>query len=353
MVEIELKRNHDPEIIRNQKARRKMLELVNLKSLPHVDIKSYIQNEDIKRVEQFYKEFEQLDENDPNNEQIKLSLKYWNAWGAHYLRSFVFAHKFEQCLNFKSPSMKIYCDEKFNTYVDDLTDVFCRIPPPKPTGHCYSGQNMPQITVNNIMDRNNGCILGSCKAKLLNNTFKNVSDLAQNDLLANGAQIVCVIKSQYSSILVKLNGLVITPYHPIIYENKWQFPIEIATKNESLKHEKNSLWNPFCEIIQNDKTESVFNFVLDQKHIMSVEGFECVTLGHGLEEDVVRHYYYGTNKVIEDLSKLDGWKNGFIDLENFYVQRDAHGVVSGTYGHECKINISNIYNTKMEKMYLC
>ena len=100
-----------------------------------------------------------------------------------------------------------------------------------------------------------------------------------------------------------------------------------------MKNEKNSLWNPFCEIIQNNKTESVFNFVLDQNHIMSVEGFEFVTLGHGLEEDVVRHQYYGTNKVIEDLSKLDWWKNGFIDLESFYVQRYEQGALSGTYGH--------------------
>ena len=41
------------------------------------------------------------------------------------------------------------------------------------------------------MFKNNGCILGTCKVQHLNKTFKNVSDLAQNDILTNGAKIVC------------------------------------------------------------------------------------------------------------------------------------------------------------------
>ena len=62
--------------------------------------------QDINQVENFYKEFEKVNGNDSNNEQIKLSFKYWHTWGAPYLRSFVFTHKFEQCLNLKSPSIK-------------------------------------------------------------------------------------------------------------------------------------------------------------------------------------------------------------------------------------------------------
>ena len=34
----------------------------------------------------FLLEFEQSDEYDPNNEQLKLSLQYHNTWGGHYIR---------------------------------------------------------------------------------------------------------------------------------------------------------------------------------------------------------------------------------------------------------------------------
>ena len=50
----------------------------------------------------------------------------------------------------------------------------------------------------------------------------------------------------------------------------------------------------------------MYSFALDQGHTIWVNDIECVTLGHGFKEDIVRHNYYGTQRVIEDLRILDG-----------------------------------------------
>jgi hypothetical protein len=78
--------------------------------------------------------------------------------------------------------------------------------------------------------------------------------------------------------------------------------------------------------------EVVYNFALDQGHTMLVSDVECVTLGHGFKEDVVRHSYYGSEKVIEDLRRLDFEQNnsGFIEITEELLMRNTQtGLVSG------------------------
>ena len=57
---------------------------------------------------------------------------------------------------------------------------------------------------------------------------------------------------------------------------------------------------------------------------------ECVTLGHGLEEEVVKHEYYGTSAVIDDLKRMGGWEEGLVVLSCENVERDGEsGMVVG------------------------
>jgi len=78
--------------------------------------------------------------------------------------------------------------------------------------------------------------------------------------------------------------------------------------------------------------EAIYNFALDQGHTVVVNDVECVTLGHGFKEDVVRHAYYGSQRVIEDLRKLDMEQNsvGFIEVTEETIMRNMQtGLVSG------------------------
>ncbi len=230
---------------------------------------------------------------------------------------------YELCLNFKSPSMGLYRTIEFDNLVDNLTDLFCTLPPPVPSGYC-SSETVPVIgNMSTIMDRNNGCILESCRVKLADATLKKIVDLKKGDELEDGSKVVCLINSNYNGLLVKLNDLIITPYHPIFFENKWQFPIEICKKNS-----RRQLPNPYYSITESQKSQRVCNLILDKGHLADVENFKCVTLGHGFQEDVVRHEYYGSEKVIKDLSVLSGWSEGQVTLGDFGVERDENSVVT-------------------------
>jgi len=56
---------------------------------------------------------------------------------------------------------------------------------------------------------------------------------------------------------------------------------------------------------------------------MIINDMACVTLGHGFNEDVVKHKYFGTQEVIEDLKKMVGWEEGKINLNSVTVKRDT------------------------------
>jgi hypothetical protein len=311
-----------------QQARLAMLKLVFNPSLPKVKLTETEKSKFIASTNDFKFEFSQNpDDVSDNNEQIKLSLNNWQSWGQHYMRSFAFAHLYEQCLNFKSPSMKIYRTSHFDELVDQLTDIFITLPPPVPSGIDYDS-NLPKVNMRHIMDRDAGCILESCRVQLANGAVKRVGDLKKDDILLDGSKVVCLVKSKYAGALVKLNDLVITPYHPIFYEEKWQFPIEIYACNL-----KRLLSNPYFSLIENvsRKTMNVCNLVLDKNHSIEIELFKCVTLGHGFvdEAHVVEHSYYGTDRVIKDLSSCQGWTDGLVILDDVRVSRDENERVTG------------------------
>jgi hypothetical protein len=78
--------------------------------------------------------------------------------------------------------------------------------------------------------------------------------------------------------------------------------------------------------------EEVYNFALDQGHTVLVNNVECVTLGHGFQDDIVRHTYYGTQRVIKDLCRLDSEQNnsGIIEItEEALIRNRQTGLVSG------------------------
>ena len=56
----------------------------------------------------------------------------------------------------------------------------------------------------------------------------------------------------------------------------------------------------------------------DEGHTIWINDVECVTLGHGLQDDIVRHSYYGSKRVVEDLRMLDGEQKciGVVDIES-------------------------------------
>ena len=105
--------------------------------------------------------------------------------------------------------------------------------------------------------------------------------------------------------MVDINGLSITKWHPIIIDNEWIFPVE-------------------CSYSCLEEIDMLYNFVLESYHIITINDIECCTLGHNFTDNcVISHPYYGTNKIIDDLSKINGWKEGKITIkDNQYIREN-------------------------------
>ena len=61
--------------------------------------------------------------------------------------------------------------------------------------------------------------------------------------------------------------------------------------------------------------------MLNNKHEIIFNGFKAITLGHNKKEDVLKHPYFGTNKVIDASKKYNSFNSGFISTSNLKVHR--------------------------------
>jgi Mg-chelatase subunit ChlD len=276
----------------------------------------------------------------------------FNRWGRHFLPSLSRAHLIQQCNNFKDPGVQHYGGELFTSIRDTADEIFCKLPPPTPSRgkttyvaatpnvtststSSYSYAATPTTTSSynapakksakkktkthnfNMATYHNaygGCILSDCNVLMADNSLKKVKDISKNDQVktTNGesAQVLCITKTTLNPTktpLVKLNtGLILTPWHPVYISKTWQFPSNIGETWETTS-----------------TSEDVFNFVLDKGHVMIINDMACVTLGHGFTEDVVKHKYFGTQEVINDLKNMHGWQEGKINLNSVTVKRDT------------------------------
>ena len=107
------------------------------------------------------------------------------------------------------------------------------------------------------------------------------------------------------------NDLIISPYHPY-YESSsecWFFPSD--TQDSTLFY-----------------IDYIINIVLENGYWVDINGIKCVSLGHGLQkfndtETILKHEYFGTNHVIEDLEVFKiNEKDKIINVSGHRVLRD-------------------------------
>ena len=167
--------------------------------------------------------------------------------------------------------------------------------------------------MNRTKRQSGGCFVGSCMVLTDEGRPKYVKDLQRGDRMWGGHTIRAVV---YTALcqpvpMVKFpTGLVITPWHPIRNSpvEPWQFPAEMPHGMQELFELK-----------------GYYNLVLDTGHVVEMNGYQVCTLGHGFtENDVIRHPYFGTQAVIEDLKLHDGWAEGLVQRIPETIQRDRY-----------------------------
>lgn len=246
--------------------------------------------------------------------------KFFRKWGRHYLPSLFRAHMLQACNNFKDPGVQVYGGKDFQTIRDEADKIFLKLPAPKPSikGPSRSGVQRRSVNMNAYYSSYNPCFDGYNTVLMQDNSTKLVKDLRKGDQVktpSGFASVRCVIKTLVApeTDLVQLSsGLLLTPWHPIRENGVWKFPADQAA-------------------ITTCKCEAVYSFILDRDHVMLIEGVECVALGHGFTDNsVIKHPYFGTNAIVDDLAQFEGWANGLITFNNDCMKRDqSTGLLTG------------------------
>lgn len=267
---------------------------------------------------------------DTFNEQVKLSytILYYSKWGRHYLLSLRRALQMEQCNNYKDKCVQHFGKTLFNKILDEVDDIFTRLPPPRPskiitrTNNLYSNVSLtsqPVINMSNYISRNNPCFHGLSKVKMADLTLKNVNQIQKDDLVLLGNNqigiIQCVLKTiiEENIDMISLNDLHITPYHPVKINNKWYYPkdLEYAKKSEL-------------------ECNEIFSFILKDKREngIIINDYECATLGHNINEPIIRHSFFGTELVINNLKESSNYNLGLILLnQNCMIRNERTDLI--------------------------
>ena len=233
-------------------------------------------------------------------------LDWHQKWGRHFCLSLARAHELQRCTNFKDPGLQVYTTQKFSILRDQGEDIFCKLPPPKPSLARDDDPNFRPIRNMSRYHNSSTPCFAAGSVRLADDRYVPVSQVRAGDKVRTDrgtATVVCVVATTCKNgtqELVELDGgVLVTPWHPVRNKGSiaWKFP-------EILGHKKSYS----CDV--------VYSFVLDKgASFMQIGSFEAVALGHGITNDnVARHEYLGTSKVIDDLRQMIGWSQGFIKL---------------------------------------
>jgi len=283
---------------------------------------------------------------------------WFSKWGIHYLRSLKTAYKNEVCNNFKDKGVSNFSGELFEKLRDEVSDIFDSMPPPKREERTVYGSSgmrgggyqfgsaaplQPLATMASYNVASGGCCARGCRIRMEDNSFKKVEDLNIGDEvitvdIKDGKQIYQTGKIDSVIVtscnggranMVSLRNLKITPYHPIISFNntdEWVYPKDLG-------------------LIKTIKCSEMYTFVINNRQSVLIEDFIFSTFGHGLDSnEVIQHNYFGSESVIEDLSKIITDPYGKIRLIPEMFVRGGNGKV-------CSIKYSWKYHNFMNVFY--
>ncbi|AYV76622.1 MAG: putative von willebrand factor type A domain protein [Terrestrivirus sp.] len=240
---------------------------------------------------------------------------YYERWGRHYLPSIVDAHMNQVCKNFKDPGIQHFGGTLFNEVRDKIDDIFNNIPAPTPSikvseSAYQSGAYTRVASMATYNTASNGCFYFMCPVEMADGTTKPIYHIKKGDYVkTNGnttAQVLYVTQipnerlGKFVQVAPRLN---ITAWHPVKLNGSWVFPASVGESREMYG-------------------VAMYNLVLSNGHTVFVDGIECVTLGHGFtDNDVVKHEYFGTQRVIDDIKKLKE-ENGYVVINDNQFKRD-------------------------------
>ena len=218
----------------------------------------------------------------------------------------------QQCNNFKDPGVQHFGGFLFSKIRDHADEVFCNLPPPKPTARM--SRSVPVASMRQYSNSSTPCFHGNCMVTMSDGKYKKVSMIKKGDTITTASGKIGTIRCVVKTIIPKgklpmvgfNSGLLVTEWHPIRIHDIWCLPKTVGD----------------TDIVNCDY---IYSFLLEENDepIMLINNIECITLAHKLNGDIVSHQYYGTDKIVEDLKKKEGWDEGLVILEKQIFQRDS------------------------------
>jgi hypothetical protein len=227
-------------------------------------------------------------------------------------------------------------------YLDQLTlainndDIFDILPPPEPSGinntvYSYSSSyrglgngSVPPPTPSRVLslatynNQSGGCFDSNCLITMSDNSKKMLKDVKKGDEILTledhnniksitYTKVLCVYETimveQTCDLVTLENGLKITPWHPILTPLGWKFPSELKSSTV-------------------ENCESIITFVLENNHVAFINEHPCITLGHNFKDELLKHEFYGTEKVVKCLESMPGFESGHIKNNSGNIIRD-------------------------------
>lgn len=273
---------------------------------------------------------------------------YYTKWGKHYLRSIRRAHELKQCNNFKDPGVQHYGNSTFESIRDLADDKFSNLPPPVAHNSRPSSSNIsrsssssmgggggasrsapppPTMSMSSFNNRDMVCFHGNASVHLKDSAMKTASQVVPGDVLSTGGVVACIVKTNTGDTcdLVRMpdSGLLLTPWHPVLYEGRWIHPVDIGQ-------------------IERVPCEAVYSFLARNNEgsftsTVVVDGVIAATLAHGVvDTPKLSHPFFGTGAIVDALAQCAGWDEGVVEFHacdqgaaSFMLRDAVTGLVEG------------------------
>lgn len=222
------------------------------------------------------------------------------------------AHEVQICNSFKDNGPLLYGRESplFQQCRDNLDKAFDNLPPPVPSqrsrgrANLLGGINMQPVDMRRYHRRDNPCFASHCLVTLHNGSQISVQELrsGMNVKTQAGESVIrAVVTTRVLDIqMCVIDNLVVTPWHPLLVQGRWQFPAYLAWEARRYRGE-------IISVLLGKSDDP-------QMHNIEVSGRWAVTLGHGvinIKGDVRSHEFFGNyNEVARSLDLLASEPDG-------------------------------------------
>ena len=259
--------------------------------------------------------------------RLAFESKNYDKWGQAYVMAMASAHLHQVCTNFKDSSLQQYSGKTVCDYVESGSFMFMKLPAIMMTS-CRKSSGIQAVArpiQNQFYDSANVCVRGDSTILLADGSLIKINTLRKGMMVRTGcekdAAVRCIITSKNSEDMVRLSDdLVITPYHPVNVQGLWQFPKDIA------KETIPSYCLVYSILLEpNTSGEELY-------HTVWIGGVLVACLAHHItQSEVIQHDFFGTDRVIESLTRETSIKKHMFDIGYTWIDRvirDANGRVT-------------------------